>query len=82
MTNLQNISPIMQEALRPHIERTNQKVILSTNDIGLAEHKAHKGDFVEARKILANMRSAAKIISNRIKEAELYVESLNGIGRA
>ncbi len=74
--NVDNINPTVASAIMPHIERNANRIAIATTDVDRVEDLVREGKIEEAKSILSNVKSVAKIINERIMETESYLISM------
>lgn len=78
--SLDNIHPLMRDSLRPlleqKVEQSANKITLSNTDVQYVEHLIKERKLEEARSVMNNLKSVAKIINQEIMITESYLASL------
>ena len=74
--NMDNINKHLANAILPHIERNAEKITLSNTDINYVEELVKRGKFKEAKNIMSNLKTVARIINDQITEVDCFLKSM------
>lgn len=74
--NLDNINTHMATAIKPHIVNNQNKMTIANTDVKYVEELIRKNKLKEARNVMENLKSVARIITDQIVDTDCFLKSM------